>query len=425
MDYPWPMPDPAPGARTEGVSEKAVVLTVAAVQLVNILDFVMVMPLGPDFSKAIHIPESDLGWIAGAYTAAAAVSGLIGAFVLDRFDRRKALIVSMIGLIIGTAMGGLAQGFHSLLGARVLAGIFGGPATSVSLSIIADVVPPARRGRAMGIVMGAFGIASVVGVPVGLLLASALSWHAPFFAIAGLGAVVIGYGATRLPSMTRHIAERAVHGGFHELFTDRLVWMSYTMTATVMGAGFLLIPNLSAYVQRNLGFPRNQIFWLYLVGGTISVILTPLVGRLVDKRGSTVIGTLGSLMFVATVLPAFILIPHSFPVLALFCCFMMSMSFRNVAYNTLASKVPSPQVRARFMSIQSTVQHGAAAAGGLLSSVMLKTGPGGVLQGIPRLATVSLALTFVLPVLLFVVERSVKARAAAAIAAAAATTAAA
>ena len=427
IDYPCAMPDPAPRANSgPAISERAVIYTVAAVQLVNILDFVMVMPLGPDFSKAIHIPESDLGWIAGSYTAAAAVSGLVGAFVLDRFDRRKALIVAMLGLVVGTAMGGFAQGFHSLLGARVLAGIFGGPATSISLSIIADVVPAKRRGRAMGIVMGAFGIASVVGVPIGLELASRLSWHAPFFAIAGLGLVVVFYGAARLPPLTGHLTtDRAVHGGFRELFADRLVWMSYTMTATVMGAGFLLIPNLSAYVQRNLGYARDDVKWLYLVGGIISVILTPLVGRLVDRLGSTIIGTIGSVMFFATVLPAFILIPQTFPVLALFCCFMISMSFRNVAYNTLASKVPSQAIRARFMSIQSTVQHAAAATGGLLSSVLLKTGPGGVLQGIPRLATLSLALTFVLPALLFVVERSVRARAAVLAAAAAATTAAA
>lgn len=398
------------------MKELTAVLIVAAVQLVNILDFVMVMPLGPDFAKALDIPESHLGWIASSYTAAAAISGLAGAFVLDRFDRRKALTVAMLGLVVATALGGLAQGFGTLLGARVLAGVFGGPATSLSLSIIADVVPPERRGRAMGIVMGAFGIASIFGVPAGLELAGRLSWHAPFFAVAGLGVVVVAIAAWLLPPLTGHLT-----GGpgpslrdLRELVSDRLVLMSYTMTATVMGAGFLIIPNLSAYVQRNLGYPRSEISGLYLIGGCVSVVLTPLVGRLTDRAGSTVVGSVGSAMFFVTLLVGFILAPTSVPVLGIFVAFMISMSFRNVAYNTLASKVPSPRVRARFMSIQSAVQHGSASIGGFASSMLLTTEAGGVLGGIPRVASVSLALTLALPFLLAIVERAVRARARAA-----------
>src|SRR5438270_13526154 len=95
--------------------ELAVVLLVAAVQFVNILDFVMVMPMGPDFAAALGIPTSRLGLIGGSYTAAAAVSGLVGSFFLDRFDRRRALGVAMIGLVFGTAMGGFATGLGTLM----------------------------------------------------------------------------------------------------------------------------------------------------------------------------------------------------------------------------------------------------------------------------------------------------------------------
>src|SRR5438270_9501136 len=93
--------------------ELAVVLLVAAVQFVNILDFVMVMPLGPDFAAALGIPSSRLGMIGGSYTAAAAVAGLAGSLFLDRFDRRPALGVAMLGLVAGTAMGGFAGGLTS------------------------------------------------------------------------------------------------------------------------------------------------------------------------------------------------------------------------------------------------------------------------------------------------------------------------
>src|SRR5688500_2448470 len=151
--------------------ERKIILLLAAVNFVNVLDFMIVMPMGPDFAAALGIPLSRLGIIGGAYTAAAAVAGLVGATFLDRFDRRRALAVSLLGLVIGTLLAAAAQGFVTLVLARVVAGAFGGPATALSLSILSDVVPAERRGKAMGAVMGAFAAASVLGVPAGLELA--------------------------------------------------------------------------------------------------------------------------------------------------------------------------------------------------------------------------------------------------------------
>src|SRR5215468_11605210 len=112
----------------------------------------IVLPLGPDFARALAIPASHIGFIGGAYSAAAGVSGVTASFFLDRFDRRRALAVCMAGLVVGTAMGGLAFDLPSLLLARVMAGLFGGPAITVA---------PERRGRAMGAVTSVFSLAAV------------------------------------------------------------------------------------------------------------------------------------------------------------------------------------------------------------------------------------------------------------------------
>src|SRR5262245_3110584 len=121
------------------------VFLAGAILFVNILDFMMVMPMGPDFAKGLAIPTSHLGWLGGTSPAAAALAGIAGALFLDRFDRRKALAVALGGLVLGTASGALASGFGSLLAARIAAGAFGGPAASLALSVVADVVPPQRR----------------------------------------------------------------------------------------------------------------------------------------------------------------------------------------------------------------------------------------------------------------------------------------
>jgi len=394
-------------------SERAIVFLVGAVQFVNILDFMMVMPLGPDFARALGIPTSHLGYIGGAYTAAASVAGLAGSLFLDRFDRRKALAVAMLGLVIGTAAGGFATGLPSLMAARVLAGLFGGPATSLAFSIIADSVPAERRGRAMGAVMGSFSIASVFGVPIGLELARRGGWQMPFFAVAGLGAVVAALAIFLLPPMRVHLENRASQQPlqFSHLLSSPLVRLSYLMTALVMMGGFILIPNISAYVQLNLGYPRDRIFLLYAAGGIVSLGATRLAGWMVDQRGALRTGSLGVGILAVVTFFGFAHYLPGLPVLAIFIGFMLGNSFRNVTYNTLTTRVPSPSERARFMSLQSAIQHLAAALGAFLSSRMLSERADGALVGIPAVATVSIGMSLTLPWLFWKIEDGLKRRA--------------
>jgi len=395
------------------VSERAVVALIGAVQFVNILDFVMVMPLGPDFAKGLGIASSHIGTIGGAYTAAASVAGLLGGYFLDRFDRRKALAVAMLGLVVATAAGGFATGLSTLLLARVVAGLFGGPATSLSLSIIAELVPVERRGRALGAVMGAFSVASVAGVPMALKLAEYGGWRVPFFVVAAMGLVLVLGAIFYLPPIRGHL--EAARGPRHpvgvlELLGRRDIQLSYLMTAVVMSAGFVLIPNLSAYLQQNVGYPRDLLWLPYFVGGIASFATLRVAGPMVDRYGSFVVGTVGSALVLLSTYVGFVALPSWMPVPVIFTLFMVAMGMRNVAYNTLTSRVPDNAVRARFMSLQSAVQHMAAAVGAFLSARLLSDLPDGTLGGVPRVAGLSMVLTLLLPAMLCVVERRVRQR---------------
>jgi len=387
------------------------VFLIGAVQFINIWDFVMVMPLGPDFARALDIPLSRLGLVGGAYTAAAAVAGVVGSTFLDRFDRRSALAVAMTGLVLGTLSGGLAWNFHSLLAARFFAGAFGGPATSLSLSIIADTVPPERRGKAMGAVMGAFSVASVFGVPLSLQLALWGSWRLPFLVVGGLGLLVTGAVAASLPSLRAHLERRAAAAAPRRRLFRPLVLASYLLTAVTMASGFLIIPNISAYVLTNLGLPRSQLQWMYGIGGVISFLTLRLVGRLVDRFGSFRVGAVAAVLLSVVFDLAFVHPPAGAPVFALFLSLFFALSSRNVAYNTLTTKVPEPEERARFMSFQSAVQHVASAIGASVSAQVLFVQPDGNLGNVPTLGRMAIALSLLVPLLLFWVERGVRRRA--------------
>jgi predicted MFS family arabinose efflux permease len=381
-----------------GVSERFMLLLVSAVQFVNILDFMIVMPLGPDFAKDLGIPISQLGLIGGSYTGAAAISGALGSKFLDRFDRRDALAVTMFGLVLGTVSAGFAWNLPALVFARVIAGVFGGPATSIALSVIADIVPPARRGRALGIVMGAFGAASVFGVPLSLELARIGGWRLPFFAVAGLGLLVAGGAIFKMPALKLHFAHTEPRSRIHHFLAEPSVALSLCATLSVMLATFSVIPNLSAYIQHNRGYPRENLGALYLVGGAVSYVAMRAAGMYIDKFGATLLASLGTVFFVAACAVGFVYESTALPVMVMFVTLMTAMALRNVALNT------------RFMSLQNAMQHVGAATGAMLSSSLLEELPDKRLSGMPVVATFSVAMAFGLPLLLRLMERQLQQR---------------
>ncbi len=404
--------DEVPAPARPVASERLIIAVVAMAQFVNVLEFVIVMPLGPDFAAALSIPANRLSYIATSYTAAAAVAGVLGAFFLDRFGRRRALAVALSGLVIATALGGLARSFPALIAARAVAGLFGGPATSLAMSIVADAVPTERRGRAFSIVLLAFSTAAVVGVPLGLELARHATWRAPLFCIAGLGVIAV-IATLQLPPLDAHlravVRERAGRA-IVRLLGAPIVLYSYAMTFALQTSGFLLIPSLSPYLQLNLGFPRRWLGLLYFVGGLVSAASTRTSGGLVDRYGSLRVATTGLAILTVVIVIAF---AHEVPVLVIwpvYCAYMLAQGLRNVAYNTLASKVPGPAERARFQSLQSAVTHFAISCGAGIGGQLLETGPRGELVGMPRIAYLAIAISLSVPLFMWQVERRVNAR---------------
>jgi predicted MFS family arabinose efflux permease len=394
------------------MSETRLLLLISAVQFVNILDFMVVMPLGPDFSRDLGISLSHVGWVGGAYTGAAAIVGLLAARFLDRFDRRAALAVTLTGLVIGTACGGLADGLYSLMAARVIAGGFGGPAAALSLSIVADVVPPARRGRALGLVMGAFSLASVLGLPAALELARLGGWRSAFFAVAGMGVLVASAAVFMMPPLRAHLNAApppTAAIGAPSVRPRRSVIYALACTFTVMVAAFSVIPNISSYVQGNLHYPREQLGVLYFAGGIVSFLAMRLMGPVVDRFGSAFTAGIGTVSFVAILGVAFVA-EWKLPVMLLYVTFMTSMAIRNVSLGALSSRVPLAHERARFMSLQSAVQHGAAALGAVLSAQLLSERADHSLAGMPQVASMAIGLALFLPFLLRGIERDLEQR---------------
>src|SRR5262245_35606256 len=172
-------------------SERALLLTLAATQVTHVLDFMILMPLGPQLMRMLAISPAQFSLLVSAYSVTAAVSGLACALYIDRFDRRHALLGLYAGFAVATLLCALAPSFPLLLGARAVAGAFGGVVGATVYSIVGDAVPDSRRGAATGVVASAFSLSAVAGVPLGLLLANLFSWRAPFILMAVLSLPIL------------------------------------------------------------------------------------------------------------------------------------------------------------------------------------------------------------------------------------------
>lgn len=396
--------------------ERNLILLVALVQFVNIIDFMMVMPLGPDFSKALNIPLNHIGIVAGSYTFAAAAAGLIAAPFLDLFARKRAMLVSLGGVIIATFAGAFVWDLPSMLAARILAGIFGGQMFALSQAVIADFVPPARRGAAMGKVAGGFAVASMIGIPFGLELAQHFGWNAPFISTGLIGMAVWVFACFKLPYHAPFTNTHSLRVRIRRLFSvleSRLTLISYGIMFCSMMGGFIIIPNISSHLQINLGYPRENLGLLYLCGGIVSFFGMRISGRIMDRYSATKASILFTAILVTAIASGFVFFPLPVSPLIIFTLFMVGMSGRNIAATALSSKVPAADQRGAYMSLQSTVTNLASALGGYVSALIL-TQEEGRLAHVPTIGLVAIGLTLSVPFMVAYVEAHLRRRAKAA-----------
>ena len=390
----------------KNISESIIILILFLVQFIDVLDFMVVMPLGPDFALNLGIAESKLGWVAGSYTFAAAFSGILSSTIIDRFERKIILLFTMAGLVIANIFSANAWNFESLLASRFLAGVFGGPATSICFAIVADLFEENRRGAVMGKVMSGFSLAAIFGVPIGLEMSSRFGWYASFYTVAALGILAMILIVIYLPKITIHLAAAEKNKvTYLSLFGKPINRLAFLAAFFGSMAAFMIIPYISPFIQLNMNFPRVDVSQIYFIGGIGSFFAMQIAGRFVDKTSSALTTMLANIFIIFTLVLGFIFSVSLIPVVVIFAPFMIGMAIRNVSNYTLFSKVPSLNDRAGFMSVISCIQHLACSAGAIATSLILADGINGQLKYMNVSAWIALSLFLIVPLILIRIEK--------------------
>jgi len=340
--------------------ESYLLLTLAGIQFSHILDFMIMMPLGPVLITAFGISTHQFGLLVASYSFSAAMSGLFAATFIDRFERKR-LVLTIFGLFgLATLACGLAPSYTTLLIARGLAGTFGGVMGAMVQTIVGDVIPFARRAKAGGIVSTAFSISTVAGVPLSLWLSNHFVWRAPFIFIAALTALFIFIGSRILPELRHHISDKKRAHPFSAMFEvlyDANHLRALLFSALIIFSGFTVIPYITIYAVGNVGITLHDIPYIYLTGGAATLVTARIIGHWADLKGKIRIYRLIALF---ALIPLFV-VTHigASPLWAWLICttlFFILVSGRMIPAMAIITSAAQPKLRGTFMSLNATVQ---------------------------------------------------------------------
>ncbi|HEY8270880.1 MAG TPA: MFS transporter [Pseudobdellovibrionaceae bacterium] len=379
--------------------EKILLGILATIQFSSIVDFMIIMPLGPQLMRIFGISPHQFGLLVSSYTFSAGLSGFAAAFFMDKFDRKKNLLFFFIGFSLGTIACSISPNYETLLVARGLTGVFGGVLSSLVMAIVSDAISYERRGSAMGVVMTSFSMASVLGVPLSLYLANVWGWHAPFLILGILSLLLCAVIWQAVPSMKAHLShqiQEPIHRTITRILHNKNQINALIFMAAVIFGHFAIIPFMSPSLISNAGLTEAELPLMYMCGGFFTIFTSPFIGRLTDRFGKHRVFFWGAL---ATMIPYFILThlgPTPLFLVLLYTTIMFMVSGgRMIPASTMVSGTALPQTRGSFMSIVSCVQQLASAAASYIAGIVVTRDSTGHLLNYEMVGYMSIATTLI------------------------------
>jgi predicted MFS family arabinose efflux permease len=321
---------------------------------------------------------------------------------VDRYERKRLLLV-MFGLFaLATLACGLAPGFATLLAARCLSGAFGGVLGAMVQTMVGDLIPFERRGRASGTIMSSFSLSMVAGVPFSLLLANQFGWRFPVLFIAVLARGFLILGARLLPRMRGHLCGTPEGQGERRHLLSAMIQVlgeanhrrALFFMVLAIFSGFTVIPYITIYLTGNVGVTTESLPLIYLVGGSATFFTSRLIGRLADRYGKVrVYRTVALLSMVPLFIQTHLRPVPLWVVLLSSTLFFILVPGRMVPAMAIVTSAVQSRLRGTFLSLNGALQQLASGAASYLGGVMIASDAGGRIVGYDRVGYLAIVAT--------------------------------
>lgn len=389
--------------------QKFLIALLAFLQFTVILDFMIMAPLGALMMPALKMTPAQFGIVVSVYAFSAGISGLLAAGFADRYDRKKFLIFFYVGFLIGTLFCGLATSYEYMLIARMITGLFGGVIGSVVLAITTDLFPVSIRGRVMGFVQSSFAASQVLGIPIGLYLSNLWGWHAPFFMIVGISALVGVVILIYLKPIDEHLQYKTDKNPFHHLAStvaNSKYLLAFATTTLLATGGFMLMPFGSDFTVNNIGINIQDLPLMYLMTGIAAFFTGPLVGIISDKFGPLRTFIFGGVLSMIMVVVYTNLGPNPLAVAIIVNCILFVGIFsRMIPSQTMMSTIPEPSSRGAFMAISSSLQQISGGFAAVIAGMIVVKQADGKLGHFDILGYILVGTTLITIIMMVIIDR--------------------
>ena len=321
---------------------------VSFIQFVHALEFMALTPLFVWMAVDFDVPVAYAGYAASGYMGAAALSGVLAARWMHKAPLKALLIISLLLLALFTALAAMSTQFGLFLILRVGTGLLGGFLMSAAMTLLLTGMDAKERTDAIAIVVSAFALVSVVGMPATLFIAVHAAWRSALLCLAGLCVLAGLIAFFCLPARRAHLAKPEYSS------LGKAAWRWLSLPAIAQAGSLLLIPVLIPLLTLRYDIQLSQMPGLFILGGIAALLASRLSGLGIKKWGEKVVADLGT----AVLLLALILLALGWGYAQGFMILFMAGTYtRLVCASAYSASYPSDAQRGRFMALQTTGNH--------------------------------------------------------------------
>jgi MFS family permease len=258
---------------------RRLLVLVCAVVLVETMLYAALVPLLPGYRHEFDLSKAAAGLLSGAYAAGAVVGALPGGIAAARYGPRRALLIGLAVMSLGSLAFGLAGDAWTLGFSRLAQGVGGSLAWAGALTWLIAGTPRSRRGEMLGTAIGSAIFGALLGPAVGAL-AHEVGSRQTFVGLAGLGVVLAIWALRTPPAEAEPANARALARATRDPEVLGALWLM-VMPALVFGILAVLVPlDLDA-----AGWSATAIAAAFTGSAAIEMFVAPLIGRFSDRRG--------------------------------------------------------------------------------------------------------------------------------------------
>lgn len=339
----------------------------------------IIAPILPLIGEELGIADAALGTLISAYSLMVGMSAILSGPVSDRVGRRRILILGCLTMTAALILHAFVVGYYSFLLVRVFAGSAGGMLSGAAVSYIGDAFPYERRGWATGWVMSGSAFGQIIGIPLGIVMASRWGFQSPFymFAVTMAATVLLLFYAVPQPDVrrTEHAlsVRKAASDYWDMLRRPEIAWAAIAFFLMFLGVSVFVV-YLPTWLERNLGATGGQIALMFLIGGIANVLVGPYAGKTSDRigrRGIILLACVGLSIVMLLTVP---LVASMLMAYAMFFLTMVLVAMRTSPFSALLTSLVQDERRGSLMSLtvalgQMGFAFGGAVAGPLFANV--------------------------------------------------------